>query len=241
MPLAEKWRAIAVVGNGVLKHTRERFQYRLGFVTGEEAAALVRLQGQILSVAPKPLPLYVRDQKYFVECAEECGCIVGAWHDDRLIAYSVLQVPPESEENYGALMGIPADELHCVGHAAGSGVHPDYRRNSLHKSMIVLRNDFALDNGYVHLCGEVLPTNVASIRNHLAGGFFLKGLKVDKFDLDAYLLHKDLRVAPQLTDEPTKEWDINDVEWYRRMLDDGFWGFRLSKRGDWLLNCGRFS
>ena len=241
MPRSEKGRAITVVGNGVLKHTGEPFQYRLGFVTGDDAASVVRLQGQILSVAPKPLPLHVREEKYFKQCAGESGCIVGAWHGDRLIAYSVLDVLSEREENYGALVGIPTDELHCVGHAAGSAVHPDYRGNNLHKSMIVLRNDFALANGYVHVCGEVLPTNVASIRNCLSRGFFLKGFKVDKFGLNAYLLHKDLRVALQLTDEPTKEWDINDVEWYRRMLDDGYWGFRLAKRGDWLLTCGRFS
>ena len=241
MPLAEKWRAITAIGNGVLKGTGEHFQYRLGYVTGEDAAALVRLQGQILTVAPRPLPLYVRDEGYFVRCAEDAGCIVGVWHDGRLIAYSVLQVPAEGEENYGVLMGLPEDELRCVGHAAGSGVHPDYRGNEFHKSMIVLRNDFALDNGYVHLCGEVLPSNPVSIRNHLSRGFFLKGFKVDKFDLDAYLLHKDLRVAPTLADEATQEWDVTDVDWYRRMLGDGYWGFRLSKRGDWLLTCGRFA
>ena len=150
MPLSQKWRAMSVTGNGVLKHTGERFQYRLGFATGEDAASLVRLQGQILSVAPKPLPLYARDQRYFEACAKESGCIVGAWNGDLLIAYSLLQLPQTGEESCGAVIGIPADELRRVGHAAGSGVHPDYRGNDLHQSMILLRSDFALDKGYVH-------------------------------------------------------------------------------------------
>ena len=242
MPLSKKWQAISVTGGGVHTPTGDRFHYELGFLSEHDAPQVLVLQGRVLAVAPKPLPLYVREERYFAECAAERGCIVGAWHDDRLIAYSVLRIPAEGEENYGDQIGLPADELTSVGHAAGSGVDPDYRGNGFQRSMVALRNDFALDSGYVHVCGEILPTNAFSIHNHFAHGFFLKGFKVDRFKLDVYLLHNDLRVVPALVDEPTQEWDITDVEWYRRMLDEGFWGFRLTKRGgDWHLTCGRFS
>lgn len=200
------------------------------------------LQRAILDAASKPLPLYVRDRDFFARCAAERGCVAAACHGDRLMAYAVLYVPQPGEENYGVELDLPQSELAHVSHLAGSGVHPLYRGNRLQSRLVDLRCSYAHAAGYYHMCGEVLPTNVISIRNHLERGYFLKGFKVDRFDLSVYLLHRDTRVSPKpLRGVDRPESSIDDAATYRRLLAEGYWGFRVARRAEgWRVVYGRF-
>ena len=231
-----------VTGSGTIRETGEPFRFSVGFLADHDADRLLRLQGEILEVAPKPLPLYVRDREFFARCASECGCVVGAWHEDRLIGYAVLHVPRAGEENYGAQLKLSKTELDHVGHLGGSGVHPRYRGNRIQSRMVELRRAYAHAAGYYHMCGEVLPTNIMSIQNHLARGYFLKGFKVDHFGLSVYLLHGDARESPRRLDTgDAPETPVGDVAAYRRMLDGGWWGFDVTRRDDaWYLAYGKF-
>jgi GNAT superfamily N-acetyltransferase len=236
-------RQITASGEGTIRETGDPFAFSLRFLTGRDAAEVYRLQQRVLEVAPRPLPLYVRDREFFARCAVERGCVVGAWHEDELIGYAVLHVPLPGEENYGAQLRLPDAELGHVGHLGGSGVHPRYRGNKIQSRMVDLRRAYAHAAGYHHMCGEVLPSNIISIRNHLDRGYFLKGFKIDRFELSVFLLHSDTRGSPRRLDETDMpEAPIDDTATYRRMLQAGRWGFRVTKRDDrWNLCYGRFA
>lgn len=228
---AEEIKRITTTRAGIIKKTGEPFECCLSFLSVGDVDRICRLQSDVLAVAPSPLPLYVRDDEFFAKCIEDRGCIVGAQHGENLIGYAVLCVPGSGEENYGLELGFAQSELEHVGHLAGSGVHPDYRGNGLQSCLVDLRGLYALSAGYHHLCGEVLPENAISIQNHLSNGYFLKGFKIDRFDLSVYMLHKDMRVEPELAaDGKTLEAPIHDVAAYRRMMDSGHWGFGLTGR-----------
>ena len=229
-------------GTGVIRETAEPFEYFVEFLTVKHVPQLASLQHAILEVAPKPLPLYVRDEQFFGKCASECGCVVGAWHGNRLIGYALLYIPQHDEENYGTDLGLPDAELRYVGHLAGSGVEPLYRGNKIQSLLVDGRASFAERAGYYHVCGEVLPSNIISIQNHLSCGYFLKGFKIDRIDpsVDNYILHRDTRVSLRRTGD-ISYGSVTDIEWDRQMLADGRWGFEVEKpHGAWALACGKF-
>ena len=233
---------ITTTGAGIIRKTGEPFECSFGFLSAVDIDRICQLQSEVLAVAPSPLPLYVREHDFFAKCIEGRGCIVGAQHGENLIGYAVLCIPGSGEENYGVELGFAQSELEHVGHLAGSGVHPDYRGNGLQSCLVDLRGFYALSAGYHHLCGEVLPGNAISIQNHLSNGYFLKGFKIDRFDLSVYILHCDMRVEPELADDnKTTEAPIHDVATYRRMMDAGLWGFGITDRdGTPHITYGKF-
>lgn len=228
---ADEIKEITTSRSGIIKKTGEPFECSFSFLNTADIDRICRLQSEVLAVAPSPLPLYVRDPDFFAKCIEDRGCIVGARHGENLIGYAVLCIPGSGAENYGVELRFAQSELEHVGHLAGSGVHPDYRGNGLQSCLVGLRGSYALSAGYHHLCGEVLPRNAISIQNHLSNGYFLKGFKIDRFDLSVYILHNDIRAEPELAaDSRTTEAPIHDVVTYRRMMDAGLWGFGLTDR-----------
>ena len=162
MTPGENLRGTERAGTGVIRETAEPFEYFVEFLTVKHVPQLASLQHVILEVAPKPLPLYVRDEPFFAKCASECGCVVGAWHGDRLIGYAVLYVPRHGEENYGTDLGLPDDELRYVGHLAGSGVEPLYRGNKIQSLLVDARAVFAESAGYYHVCGGSAASRMAN-------------------------------------------------------------------------------
>ncbi|MFQ5703611.1 MAG: GNAT family N-acetyltransferase [Gemmatimonadales bacterium] len=228
---ASEVRRVSTTREGTIKRSGRPFECCVRFLNENDVDRIYELQSTILAAASRPLPLYVRDRDFFEACVRERGCTVGALDGDHLVAYAILYVPREDEDDYGAAVGLRGPELTHVGHLAGSGVHPDYRGNGLQSCLVDLRGSFAMNAGYYHLLGEVLPANVISIRNHLQNGYFLKGFKVDRFELSVYILHNDMRVEPELIDPAsTAEGSVHDVATYRRMIAGGAWGFRLTDR-----------
>jgi len=183
----------------------------------------------IIATLPQPLLLYERPPEFFVDCTGDCGCVFGAFHGDRVIAYAALYRPRPGEENYGNDLGLPQTELPHVGHLAGSAVDPEYRGNGLQRALVQLRTEFARRTRVRHMCGEVLPQNVISIANHLAKGFFLKAEKIDRVGLTCYLLDRRVDVERLAGSAPSDivERSARDPEACCEVLRSGRWGFEV--------------
>jgi len=233
---------VRLPGEGRFKTSGELFEYESRLLTVSDLAALLELHDEIMASLRDPLLLYRRDVDFFEECVRD-GCVAGAIHGARLIAYAALFVPGLDRTNYGRDLGLRGDDLLAVGHLAGSGVAPPYRGNRLQRELVVLRNCYAARSGHHHMCGEVVPTNVISIINHLAGGFYLCGHRIDDFGDRCFILHADLRRPPlRLPGDGTVEASISDLGRYVELVDGGRWGFEVVKREDvWTLRYGRFS
>jgi len=201
------------------------------------------LHRNVIANLPQPLLLYERPPAFFHDCIRDRGCVVGALHGERVIAYAALYRPRPGEENYGRDLQLPEAELDLVGHLAGSAVDPDYRGNGLQRRLVELRTEFARDSGVRHMCGEVLPQNVISIANHLAKGFFLKADKIDKVGLVCYVLDLRLDVKRPGDLQPTDiiERSARDPEACCEALRSGRWGVEVVRLStDPHIRFGRF-
>lgn len=229
-------------GEGRFRSSGEPFEYVVRFLGPEDVDALTGLHRQILDTLPDPLLLYERDRDFFRRCVTDSGCVAGAFHGSVLMAYAALFCPGPGDVNYGEDLGLTGRELRAVGHLAGSAVAPKYRGNRLQRELVRLRNCFAMRSGHHHMCGEVVPTNVISIANHLAAGFYLKGHRVDRFGLRCFILHADLGREPRRAPgDVAVEAPVEEIERYVELVEGGRWGFEVAKRDDdYFLRYGRF-
>ncbi len=231
-----------IPGRGTFRAGGGPFRYTIRVLAPEHADEVWRLQEKVLEPLDPPLPLYVREPEFFRRCMTESGCVVGAFHQGRLVAYATLHAPGRTEENLGADLGLSSAELPFVAHLAGSAVDPDYRGNHLQSVLVELRETFAREAGFRHLCGEVIPGNAVSIRNHLSVGYYLKAFRIDRLGEPNFVLDKELRGPRPLLPVSLTEARVDDVEEYRRMMRDGRWGFRTTERdGATWISFGRFA
>ena len=224
-------RRIQLPGYGTIRESDERFRYTIRVLNRDHVEQVWTLQQTVLAPLSPPLPLYVRDQAFFLRCMKEVGCVVGALHEGRLIAYATLHAPESEEENLGVDLDLPDSELRYVAHLAGSAVDPVYRGNHLQSHLVDLREAFARQAGFRHLCGEVVPDNSISIGNHLTLGYLLKGFRIDCLGEPNFVLDKELRRQPRLlTPFDLRETVVDDVVGFLAMIRDGRWGFRTVNR-----------
>lgn len=100
------------------------------------------------------------------------GRVIGAWHDDALVAYGVLQHALLAEDDPRRLLGLAAD--HPLAKLAGAAVAPDWRGRGLQRQLIERRLAWA---GAVALFATAAPGNLASWHNLLACGFAVRALQ----------------------------------------------------------------
>lgn len=239
-------RQTADEGAGVVQSSSRHFSYVLRYLKESDIPAVVELHGTIVESLPSRLLLYHRDREFFAACIAE-GCVAAAFDGDRAVGYSAASVPRSAEDNYGVDLGLSRDELARVAHLSGSAVLPDYRGNGIQARLLQMRAAFMHSSGFHHQAGEVLPKNIVSIQNHLIAGYYLKGYRVDDFRFDDkgvphFLLHMDTRTDPMREDSPDRQFPVDDIERYREMIRDGYWGCRI----DFVSNvaqllCARFT
>ena len=238
----ESLAAVRLRGEGRFRATGERFEYESRLLGLPDIDGLLELHEEIMASLADPLLLYRRDAGFFEECMRD-GCVAGASHGDRLVAYAALFVPGPERTNYGRDLGLDGDDLLAVGHLAGSGVSPPYRGNRMQRALVALRNGYAARSGHYHMCGEVVPTNVISIINHISGGFYLSGHRIDDFGDRCFILHADLRRPPgRVAGDRDVEAPIADIARYVELVDGGRWGFGVVQRkAAWHVRYGRFT
>jgi GNAT superfamily N-acetyltransferase len=243
VPTSSVFRRPEFFGSGVTRASATSFRYAVEFLATEHVDQVWRLQQTVLAPLAPPLPLYVRDRDFFRRCIEGVGCVVGAFHHDRLIAYATLHAPQRGEDNLGIDLGLPERDLPFVAHLAGSAVDPVYRGNRLQSRLVGVREEFARRAGFRHLCGEVVPGNSVSIRNHLSVGYRLKAFRIDRLGDPNFVLDKELH--PGAHSPSWVEWResaTDDVPGFRRMMRAGLWGFRTVNRSKGMnIVFGRFA
>ncbi|MDQ8737668.1 GNAT family N-acetyltransferase [Paenibacillus sp. LHD-38] len=143
---------------------------RLG---NEEIADLNALMVDVMSRLPSQELFAMDDEDYFHDYVLENGEIYGAYLAGKLVAYSVLTFPKQTENNLGREFGVPEKELSDVGFLEATVVHESARGLGLQRHFHRLREKRARENGCRYLYSTVHPDNHASISNLESEGFNL--------------------------------------------------------------------
>ena len=143
------------------------------------------------------------------------------------------------EDNYGADVDLPLEELSRVVHLAKVAVHPAFRGNSLQRKMLGIHLEAAREMGYHHACCMVSPKNRHSLHNVFSHGFTIKALKLKFGSRLRYILHKNL-LRPNMSVPDEVQMLSSNIAGQICLLNQGFLGFRLELlRDDFEISYGR--
>ncbi|MFK2825242.1 GNAT family N-acetyltransferase [Bacillus sp. B190/17] len=174
-------------------------------------------------------PLTLEEFQYILQGQ---GLMIGAFVENKLIAFRALMVPPIDEEHLGRDIGLKEEELPNVIYQEISNVHPDYRGNGLQKMLAVciMKELKVFNQEYSHVCCTVAPFNIPSLKDKFAQGMEIAALKVKYSSRLRYIFVKALR-----DDHYEGQWEITtcrmeDTDGQQELLKQGWRGFRMDNR-----------
>jgi len=221
----------SLINVGTIKRNKDQpsqqdMRYEMRFMDESHLRDIMGLQ-EIITHSLADIEIFITlSPDYFKDHFQKENSTIGTFTNDGLIAYCVLYFPGESEDNFGADINLPRDELNKVVHLATVAVHPFYRGNSLQSRMQGIHLEVAQRMGYKHACCMVSPKNRHSLQNIFSHGLIIKALKV-KFDWRLrYIMHKNLS-CPSIIGPEEVRIKSSDTEGQIGLLNRGFLGFRL--------------
>lgn len=216
--------------------SEEHVGYEMRFVDGTALKDVVNLQQTVAMNLPDPeifRPHPVEDFGAFFRME---GSVIGVFTEEGLIAYSIIHLPGEGEENLGKDIAIPAEEQKSLAHLQATVVHPIYRGNSLQRRMAGAHLKVIKDLGSEHVCCTISPKNPASLRSILSCGFVVKGLKIKFGWMLRYIMYKN--ILRPLAIGPEEVWmRSSEIQRQMDLLKGGFLGFKMARLSEGYEIC----
>lgn len=153
--------------------------------------AILALQLAARRSLPDPSLLADDPPEFFLRHLAEPNRIDGIDRDGRLVAFGVLGLVVPEAENFGALLGLPAERLAGVAQLDGAVVDPAYRSGGLHGRLVRWRIARARELDCRDVLSTSAPRNVASWRNMVRAGLHAVALRYLFGGLPRLLLHRD--------------------------------------------------
>lgn len=202
------------------------FGRRLGTA---ETGAVVALHRRVRDAMP-PGTVAKETDRFFADHVEQCGCILGLFAEDALIAYGVLGLPGPDDPNFGDMVGLPETARRRVAHIDGVSVTPAWRGNRLQRVLVKWRLDVAADVGRAIALSTAAPGNLPSVCNLLAEGLTIRAL-LERFGGWRYVFRRDLDTPLPPTPGRGRWIDLDDMETQQRLFQEGAIAWSLKSTG----------
>ncbi|MCC5893510.1 hypothetical protein [Exiguobacterium sp.] len=166
--------------------------------------------------------------------------MLGAFHDETLIAFRALLIPPLDEEHLGRDIGYPEHGLDRIIYQEVTNVHPSFRGYRLQQHLgRLLMEELSQDSRFDLVCATVAPFNIPSLKDKFALGLRIGALKLKYGGKLRYIFMKELHTGWQPGGEP--EWiDMADTSLQAERLEDGWYGTGMRQDGDnWYVRYER--
>ncbi|PID16154.1 N-acetyltransferase [Sporosarcina sp. P34] len=207
-------------------------QASLSLLTEEQLPEVLALQERIIAVLEQPEFLQPLTYDEFVYILRGNGMMVGAFVDDRLVAFRAMLDPGEDEEHLGSDAGVSQSELSSVLYSEISGVDPDYRGYGLQTTLGKWLMEHVERDRYRYICTTVAPFNIPSLKDKFALGLRIKGLKVKYGNKLRYILFVDLQKPFPETTSQQKFVLMGNTEQQQKLLKEGWFGEYIEKKDD---------
>lgn len=157
--------------------------------------------------------------------------MVGAFVEDKLIAFRALVVPEIDEHHLGYDIGLRTEQLHNVVYQEITNVHPDYRGFGLQKKLGTIIMELLDTSRYTYVCATVAPFNIASLKDKLSQGMVIGALKKKYGEMLRYVFYKKLHVVRKAGNEVV-EVRMDDIEKQQHLLAEGWIGTSILQKDD---------
>ncbi|WP_134701238.1 GNAT family N-acetyltransferase [Ammoniphilus sp. YIM 78166] len=160
------------------------------------------------------------------------GLIIGAFTEEKLVAFRALLVPEVDDEMHlGLDISLSEAELSKVIYQEISIVLPAYRGNQLQKTMAkLIMHELEKDPlSYRYVCCTVAPFNLPSLKDKFAQGMEIAALKEKYSGNLRYIFVKDLLQPQRPSWKETTRLQMGDTEAQQEKLKEGWRGFELEE------------
>ncbi|MGH1327611.1 GNAT family N-acetyltransferase [Bacillus pretiosus] len=231
---------MTVLYEGALKQNNEPFHVTL--LTLENIEQILSLQNVVVEALEDKSRLQPLSLEEFQYILEGNGMMIGAFIENKLIAFRALLVPPIDEEHLGLDIGIPESELHRVIYQEISNVHPNCRGNGMQKILATVIMDELQkeDSKYDYVCCTVAPFNIPSLKDKFAQGMEIAALKEKYGGSLRYVFVKELRGGKERNWTDVKSVPMSDAVGQQALLSEGYRGYEMEKIDDtFIVKFGR--
>lgn len=206
-------------------------EFKMLFLDKSSLQDLQRLQQTIAFSLSSPEIFWLHDQAYFSSLLDMDRSIIGVESQGELVGYSMIYLPGEDKENLGIDINLPRAELLKVAHLQATAVHPSCRGCGLQRQMIGAHLEVLKEMGHKHICCTVSPKNPVSLRNIMANGFAIRGLKLKYAGWCRYIMHRNLAASSSSISKQIRV-DGKDLRAQKELLDSGLVGVGVDGIGD---------
>jgi len=166
--------------------------------------------------------------------------ILGAFHDETLIAFRALLIPPIDDEHLGRDIGYPEHLLARIIYQEVTNVHPSFRGYRLQQHLgRLLMEELSQDSRFDLVCATVAPFNIPSLKDKFALGLRAGALKGKYGGKLRYIFMKELHTGWRPSGET--EWiDMADTSLQAERLEEGWYGTGMRQEADnWYVRYER--
>ena len=231
---------MTVLYEGALKQNNESFHVTL--LSLEHIEQILSLQNIVVEALEDKSRLQPLSQEEFQYILEGNGMMIGAFIENKLIAFRALLVPPINDEHLGLDIDIAESELHRVIYQEISNVHPSCRGNGMQKVLATVIMDELQkeDSNYDYVCCTVAPFNIPSLKDKFAQGMEIAALKEKYGGSMRYVFVKELRGDKENDWTDVKSVPMSDASGQQALISEGYRGYEMKNvDGDFVVKFGR--
>ena len=201
---------------------------------------LVELQRQVINGLSTESFLQPLTREEFQSILNGKGILIGAFVEERMIAFRGMLEPELDEEHLGRDAGLSGDQLHKVLYSEVTNVHPAYQGNGLQVILGELIMKEVDGQRFSYICATVAPFNIPSLKDKFALGMHIVSLKEKYGNLLRYVLIKKLDSPLIPNESSTKIIAMSNTEHQQELLNDGWIGTELTKLNDeWVIRFNK--
>ena len=191
------------------------------------------LQSNVIDALTTESFLQPLSEEEFTTILNGKGFMIGAYYNDKLIAFRAMLEPELDDEHLGKDAGLPESEWPLVLYSEITNVNPKFRGNNLQ----VLLGEIILGEvdktRFRYICTTVAPFNIASLKDKFAHGLEIVSLKMKYGNLLRYILLRDLtQVSTELYTLESQYILMADTGKQQQLLENGWIGTYIEKRND---------
>jgi GNAT superfamily N-acetyltransferase len=157
----------------------------------DELEEILGLQQCVYDTVQDKDTFVLSTEKELAESLETDVCL-GAYVNDRLIAFTLVVINPASARNLGYCLNYPQEISRGCATYDTTFVHPSYTGYGLQRLFLSLKDAAARENGAGVALATVSPDNRVSLNNLKAGGFEIAEEKRMYGDRLRYVMRKSL-------------------------------------------------
>lgn len=196
---------------------------------------ILDLQQAVVDALPNKKTLEPLSEEEFLFILKGKGLMIGAFVEDKLVAFRALLIPKMEDEYLGEDIGLTEEERKRVLYQEITNVHPNYRGHGLQKKLADCIMKQIDTSEFHYILSTVMPYNIPSLKDKFYQGMRIAALKEKYGGKLRYIFVKRL-----LDEKPLEEKSVflsmGDIEGQETLLHKGYVGVSLKQQdNDWFV------